>query len=135
TTHRATAEQAVGKLRALGLDMGPNWTKGVPIYGGTLDRTALLARANDGPASIAIETRHRWAFTYGDRIDELYAQLAKDARLGDEIVPGVPRVELEHAATNEDAKTGDDFLLRRTKLWLFLKPRERATIEDWFAAN
>ena len=50
-------------------------------------------------------------------------------------MPGVPRVELEHAASVEDARTGEDFLLRRTKLCLFLDEAARETVEAWFARN
>lgn len=135
TTHRATAEQVLSRLQSMGLDMGPAWTKGVPLYGGTLDRDALRARAEDGPNVISPETRRRWAFTYGDKIDDLYGLIEKDAALAAEIVPGVPRVELEHAVSVEDASTGEDFLWRRTKLRLTLDERSCERIEDWFARN
>ncbi|ODR99223.1 hypothetical protein AUC68_04235 [Methyloceanibacter methanicus] len=133
TTHRATAEQVLARLQALGLEMGPSWTKGAPAYGGTLDREALVARAQEGPASVLPQTRRRWAFTYGDKIEDLYTQIAKEPGLAEEIVPGVPRAELQHAASVEDARTGEDFLLRRTKLRLFLDEAARETVEDWFA--
>jgi glycerol-3-phosphate dehydrogenase len=119
----------------MGLDMGPAWTKGVPQYGGTLDRNALQTRAKEGPAEVALETRQRWAFTYGDKIEDLYRELEKDPAQAQEIVLGVPRVELEHVATEEDASTGEDFLWRRTKLRLFLDESGRETIEEWFAKN
>ena len=133
TTHRATAEQVLDHLQTLGLEMGPSWTKGIPTYGGTLDREALLGRVKEGPASVSPQTRRHWAFTYGDKIDDLFARIEKEPALAKEIVPGVPRVELEHAASVEDARTGEDFLLRRTKLRLVLDEAARETVEDWFA--
>jgi len=135
TTHRATAEQVLARLQSMGLDMGPAWTKGVAQYGGTLDRATLRTRAEAGPKSASPQTRKRWAFTYGDKIDDLYGQIEKDPALAEEIVPGVPRVELEHAAAVEDASTGEDFLWRRTKLRLTLDERACGTVEDWFAKN
>lgn len=135
TTHRATAEQVLARLQSMGLEMGPPWTKGVPQYGGTLDRDVLRARAEDGPQAIAPQTRMRWAFTYGDKIDNLYERVGQDPALAEEIVPGVPRVELEHAAMVEDAQTGEDFLRRRTKLHLFLDEADRDKVEEWFVRN
>lgn len=135
TTHRATAEQVLTRLQSMGLDMGPAWTKGVPQYGGTLDRETLHARAEEGPASVAPQTRQRWAFTYGDKIEDLFARIESEPSLAEEIVPGVPRVELEHAVSVEDASTGEDFLWRRTKLQLTLDEAAREMIESWFAKN
>ncbi|WP_045368768.1 glycerol-3-phosphate dehydrogenase [Methyloceanibacter caenitepidi] len=135
TTHRATAEQVLTKLQAMGLDMGPAWTKGVPQYGGTLDRDALRTRAEEGPTEVSPQTRRRWAFTYGDKIEYLFARMESDPGLAEGIVPGVPRVELEHAVSVEDASTGEDFLWRRTKLQLTLDDAARETIEDWFVKN
>jgi len=135
TTHRATAEQVLSRLQSMGLDMGPAWTKGVPQYGGTLDRDALRARADNGPGAVSRQIRQRWAFTYGDKIDDLYANLQKDPALAREIAPGVPQGELEYAAAVEDARAGEDFLWRRTKLGLFLDRPSRDKIEEWFATN
>ena len=135
TTHRATAEQVLSRLQSVGLEMGRAWTKGVPQYGGTLDRDTLGARAEQGPSAVAPQTRLRWAFTYGDKIEDLYSAIEKDPALADEIAPGVPLVELEHVAAVEDASTAEDFLWRRTKLELLLDAAGRQTIEDWFAKN
>ena len=48
---------------------------------------------------------------------------------------GVTRAELTYAVDLEDALTGEDFLLRRTKLHLTLDAGERATIGGWFATS
>lgn len=135
TTHRATAEQALNRLASLGLAMGPAWTKGIPLYGGAFDRDALLARAANGPDTIAPDTRQRWAFTYGDKIEDLYGRIATNPILAEEIAPGITRGELEYSAEVEDTRTGEDFLLRRTKLHLLLDEKARASVEDWFAKN
>ena len=135
TTHRATAEQALDRLKSLGLAMGPAWTKGVPLYGGAKSREALLVEADEGPKSILARTRARWALTYGDRVEDLFARIHEDPASAEEIAPGVPRAELEHAVTAEDARTPEDFLLRRTKLHLLLNEDGRARIGEWFAKN
>lgn len=133
TTHRATAEQALDRLQSLGLAMGPAWTKGVPLYGGGKNREALRAMARDGPETIAAPIRTRWALTYGDKIDNLFARVHEDAATAEDVAPGVPRAELEYAVAEEDARTAEDFLLRRTKLHLLLDEDGRTRIAEWFA--
>ena len=133
TTHRATAELILDKLQALGLTMGTAWTKGVQLYGGSLGRDALLARAEAGPGSVPTKTRRRWALIYGDKIDDFYARLHSDPGSAEDIAPGVPRADLDHAREEEDALSAEDFLLRRTKLRLLLDEKGRKNVEDWFS--
>ena len=134
TTHRALAETVLDRLASLGAKVGPAWTKGVTLYGGSLSRAELLTRAGQGPASLAQATRRRLAFAYGDRIEPLFARIAADQAAAAEIAPGVTRAELEHAVEVEDAMIAEDFLLRRTKLHLTLDEEGRDAIGRWFAA-
>jgi glycerol-3-phosphate dehydrogenase len=135
TTHRALAEEVLEALLKLdGPARGP-WTKDVPLYGGTLSRLELLARASHGPESIPLTTRQRWALTYGDRAETLLDRLAANPGAAEEIAPGVTRAELEHAAEIEDALTAEDFLLRRTKLYLLLEAPGRDAIARWFSSG
>ncbi len=132
TTHRAFAEEVLASLRKLGADIGGPWTKDVPLHGGTLPRHELLARAEQGPASLPLDVRRRWALTYGDQIEALFGRIACDQAAGVEIAPGVTNAELEHAVEIEDAMTAEDFLLRRTKLYLTLDETGRDTVGRWF---
>jgi len=133
TTHRALAEDVLTMLNTFGLEMSGPWTKDVPIYGGGLPRPALLARAENGPPSVSPETCRRWALTYGDRIDALFARIEAEPAASQEIAPGVPRAELEYVVEAEDAMTAEDFLLRRTKLHLLLDESGRDAVRQWFA--
>jgi glycerol-3-phosphate dehydrogenase len=133
TTHRALAEEVLDELGGLGAMIAGAWTRDVSLYGGSLSRAELLARAEDGPEAVAPATRRRWALTYGDRIEALYASVTAEPALAGEIVPGVTRAELGHAVEAEDALTGEDFLLRRTKLHLLLDEPSREAVRDWFA--
>ncbi|MEZ5827043.1 MAG: glycerol-3-phosphate dehydrogenase C-terminal domain-containing protein [Hyphomicrobiales bacterium] len=133
TTHRALAEDVLDALRGLGLETSGPWTRNVPLYGGSMPRPALLAHAEKCPESVSLETRRRWALTYGDRIDDVFARIEADAAAAQEITPGVPRAELEYVVEAEDAMTAEDFLLRRTKLHLLLDEAGRDTIRQWFA--
>ncbi len=132
TTHRALAESVLDELRNLGARIEGPWTEGVPLYGGHFSRQELLARAERGPGAVAPETRRRWALTYGDQIETLFARIARDPATAEEIAPGIMRAELEHAIETEDAMTEEDFLLRRTKLWLTLPPASREAVTAWF---
>jgi glycerol-3-phosphate dehydrogenase len=134
TTHRALAEDVLGTIQGLGAEMGPAWTKDVPLYGGTLGRPALLARAKHGPDTISYETRRRWAFAYGDQIEALFARITADKAQAEEIAPGVTRAELAYAVEIENAMTAEDFLLRRTKLHFLLHEADRKAVERWFTA-
>lgn len=133
TTHRALAEDVLFMLNTFGLEMGEPWTKDAPLYGGGMARDLLLAHAEKGPASVSPDIRRRWALTYGDRVDDVFARLDADAAAAEKIAPGVPRAELEYAVEIEDARTAGDFLLRRTKLHLLLDEKGRETIGAWFA--
>lgn len=132
TTHRALAETVLDELRILGARIGGRWTEGVPLYGGHLSRKELLARAERGSMSVAPETRRRWALTYGDQVDTLFARISRDPAAARDIAPGIVQAELEHAAETEDAMTAEDFLLRRTKLWLTLPSATREGLTAWF---
>ena len=132
TTHRALAETVLDELRILGAKIGGPWTAGVPLYGGHLPRKELLARAERGPLSIALETRRRWGLTYGDQVETLFARISRDPAAAREIAPGVVLAELEHVAETEDAMTADDFLLRRTKLALTLSAEAQHAVANWF---
>jgi glycerol-3-phosphate dehydrogenase len=133
TTHRLLAEEVLDRLAKLGANVSGPWTKGIPLFGGSLARAELLALAERGPASIPYQTRRRVAFTYGDQTPTLFARVATDRTAAAEIAPGVTRAELEHAVESEDAMTAEDFLLRRTKLHLTLNPAGRDAISSWFA--
>lgn len=135
TTHRALAEDVLFMLSTFGLEMSGPWTKNAPLYGGGLDRPSLLARAEAGPEIIPAATRQRWALSYGDRIEALFARIEADPATAEEVAPGVPRAELDYVMDVEDAMTAEDFLLRRTKLHLLLDEAGRDAIREWFAVN
>jgi glycerol-3-phosphate dehydrogenase len=135
TTHRALAEDVLERLRQLGAETGGTWTRDIPLYGGSLPRAELLARAADGPESVPAGTRRRWALTYGDRIEALFSRISAEPALAGEIAPGVTRAELGYAAEIEDAMTAEDFLLRRTRLHLLLDAAGRRAVQQWFATG
>ena len=132
TSHRLLAEAVCAKLAATGLAVAGPWTAKAPLHGGDLDRAELEALAQQGPRAISIETRRRWAFTYGSRSADFYEHIGADPGLAKEVVAGVPAVELQHAFKTEDARDAEDFLYRRTKLFIDLESAAHERLARWF---
>ncbi len=132
TTHRVLAEQTMDTLSRLSVSIGSPWTARSRLFGGALDRVALVDLADQGPAQLSSTTRRRLVFTYGDVAETLFRRMAERPDLAREIAPGVPEIELLHAREAEDAMTADDFLYRRTKLALLLDDAGRQSIAGWF---
>ena len=132
TTHRALAEQVLGRLTSQDPSIPGPWTADQPLYGGTLDRNQLMQLAERGPESLAPAIRRRWAFTYGDQAQTLFDRISQDSKRAREIAPGVVEAELAYSCEVEDARGPQDFLMRRTKLHYLLGPEDRARIGRWF---
>lgn len=132
TTHRRLAEKVMDRVTRMGATMELGWTASEPLHGGKYDRVKLAQIAAEGPASLSEELRYRWAFTYGDQCLHLFENVLSSAALAKQIVPGVLEAELRHARDIEDARTGADFLMRRTKLFLALSETDAEKINRWF---
>ena len=84
------------------------------------------------PDTLPHNIRRRWALSYGDQIQHLYESVMREPELATEIAPGVTLAELIYAREVEDAMTGEDFLLRRSKLHLTLDRPARDAIVQWW---
>jgi len=132
STHRRLGERVTRELARLGAEVGPPWTDRAPVHGGALDPAALAALSREGPASVPPAVRRRWAFTYGACTRALYARVQAEPASARAVAPGVPEAELRHALETEDVVEPEDFLCRRTKLFLALGEREREAVSGWF---
>jgi glycerol-3-phosphate dehydrogenase len=138
TTFRRLAEQAVDALApALGCTASA-WTRFAFLPGGDLPAAAgtpqdvfaaYVGRLQKRYPHYPPATVHRLAPLYGSAAPGL---LATTARM---IAADVSAAELEHSWTREWARTGEDYLWRRTKLGLHLAPAEQARIAAWFEAR
>jgi len=135
TTHRSLAEEVMTRLGRLGAAMGPAWTRGAPLPGGALTRDQLAVLADEGPETLDLATRRRWVSTYGDRTRLLYDAIEGDPTLARMVAPGIAEAELVHAREREDARSAEDFLYRRTKLFIDQTASGRAEVEAWFAGE
>lgn len=132
TTHRDLAETVMEALARMGASMGGAWTRGALLPGGQFAHRELDTHARQGPEVLDLEIRLRWARTYGDRMMTLFDQIARHPEQAREIVAGVPEAELIFARESEDVATAEDFLYRRTKLFLSLPQSSQQTLKDWF---
>lgn len=123
TTYRQLAHAALEKL----LPFFPTasrqeWTGEALLPGG---------EAYDIPAGLPDELARRWQRQYGARMKDILGGEA----LGEPVAGDIHPCELRYARDHEWARTGEDFLWRRTKQGLFLNASERALIDAWFAQN
>jgi len=139
TTYRlvakAVVDRAVDALRAAG-DRRPfprSRTGEVPLPGGAAPEAALaaaaLSRDGHGVAPAVID---HLAGRYGSRLDEVLGLVARDQRLGEPIVAGLPdpRAEVVEAVEREWAFTLEDVMRRRTQLALRDATAGAAAAED-----
>ena len=74
----------------------------------------------------------RWARAYGARVELI---LARPGGLGDEVVDGLYRAELDYLFEHEWARSADDVLWRRSKLGLHLTPAQRQRVAQWWQVH
>ncbi|MGC0373075.1 glycerol-3-phosphate dehydrogenase/oxidase [Streptomyces sp. SAI-229] len=120
TTYRRMAEDAVDTaVRVRGLPAGPSPTASLPLVGAAPPH--VLARL---PAPRRLVRR------YGTEAPAVHALGARDARLGEPVLPGYPvtRAELLWSLRHEGALDEEDVLDRRTRIGLV--PADRATALD-----
>jgi glycerol-3-phosphate dehydrogenase len=127
TTYRliaaAVVDRVVARLRGEGdaRRFAPCRTGDVPLPGGGADPDALAAAAvsRDGHG-LAPNVIGHLAGRYGSRLAELLGLVARDRRLGEPLVGGLPerRAEVVSAVESEWALTLEDVLRRRTQVAL-----------------
>jgi len=127
TTYRLVAKTVVDRvvdaLRAAGdrRRFQPSRTGEVPLPGGAAPPATLagaaLSRDGHGVAPAVID---HLAGRYGSRLDEVLGLVARDQRLGEPIVAGLPdpRAEVVEAVEREWALTLEDVMRRRTQVAL-----------------
>jgi glycerol-3-phosphate dehydrogenase len=135
TTFRRLAEEATEKLgKALGKS-GATWTADAPLPGGDIanaDFAGFLTGLKRSRPWLPDALALRLARAYGTRVERLLGDAKGLGDLGIDFGGGVFEAELDYAAREEFAMTGDDFLWRRSKLGLHLDAAIRDAIGGWF---
>jgi glycerol-3-phosphate dehydrogenase len=119
TTFRGMAEEVVDRIaRSLGKG-GSCRTRSLPLgFRGELRPALQLAATEAAKLGLPPEAGRRLVHRFGDDWTEALRLIEGDPSLGQPAVGGFPvlNVELELARTREMAMTGEDVLVRRTRL-------------------
>jgi glycerol-3-phosphate dehydrogenase len=134
TTYRKLAEHALEKL---GVPRA-SWTAREDLPGGDIDPErfdAFVARQRERYPWLAPETVQRLARAYGTRMDNLLGDAQGTNDLGEHLGGDLHAPELEYLVREEFARTAEDVLKRRSKLYLHLSPEAQARVGNWFESR
>ncbi len=138
TTYRRLAEAVLAKLGTVLDGTGADWTAGVPLPGGDFPVDGVAKLGNDLKTQFAF-LDERWA----GRLVRMYgtdaARMLDGARgrndLGEDFGATITARELDWAVDKEWARTGEDFLWRRSKLGLQLDAAGAARVDAYIQAH
>ncbi|QIQ85516.1 glycerol-3-phosphate dehydrogenase [Erythrobacter sp.] len=131
TTYRKLAEHALGELGVGGRE----WTASEPLPGGDIDPGAfeVFVRAMEVRYSfLEPATVRRLARAYGTRIDAVLGDAEGTNDLGAHMGGDLYAAELEYLVAQEFARSAEDVLKRRSKLYLHLDAEAQARVAAWF---
>ncbi|NJD32235.1 MAG: glycerol-3-phosphate dehydrogenase [Gammaproteobacteria bacterium] len=138
TTYRKLAEDVLDELApALGWPLR-HWTAGAPLPGGDMpnaDFAAFLARLRRTYGWAPEPLLRRYARAYGTRAERILGGARSPGDLGEEILPGLYRSEIDYLRREEWAVTAEDILYRRSKLALHVPPGSEDRLDAWLASH
>ncbi|UWR45960.1 glycerol-3-phosphate dehydrogenase [Phaeobacter inhibens] len=138
TTYRKLAEAALEKIATVFPDLPRDWTAGVALPGGNFpvgDVAKLTAKlAQDYPFLSPYATR-RLIRAYGTEAWEVLGNATSAEDLGQAFGATITARELDWTITHEWVRTGEDYLLRRTKLALRLTEEERTAVDSYIRSK
>ncbi len=138
TTYRRLAQEAMDRLAPLlaspvGGDRSQSALPGGDIPQADFD--AFVTNLKSDYPKLCPQLLKRWAHAYGTRIQTLLAGVRCTEDLGEPVLPGLYRVELDYLRTVEWATCAEDVLWRRSKLGLHLPPDATAVLDAWLVAH
>ena len=131
TTYRKLAEHALSELGVT----GDSWTADVSLPGGdfpveeTDKRLAQFQQRYDWFPSDGIRRLFR---AYGTAITDILGDAKGTDQLGTHFGGSLYEAELKYLVRSEFARSADDVLRRRSKLYLHLSAEEQKAVHDWF---
>ncbi|WP_031555205.1 glycerol-3-phosphate dehydrogenase [Parvularcula oceani] len=134
TTYRVLALEALEKLEPHLPPMAPEWTHEAPLPGGDFAdfEDALLAFRKDRPWLPEAIAR-RYLRDYGTRAARITKGAVSLSDLGRDFGSGIHEAELRYVRDHEFARSGADFLWRRSKRGLHSDEATRAAVTEWFS--
>lgn len=131
TTYRKLAEQAVDKLKPYFPHLPTSVTEHTPLPGGDIrdhDFNQFLSTMQQQFDWLPDAVCRRYARTYGTRMTTLLQNATALIDLGQHFGDGVYQREVDFVIAQEWVKQPDDFLQRRSKLYLHISKATRETI-------
>lgn len=142
TTYRRLAEQALEKLApflpSLSSAAGKPWTADAPLPGGDIphgDFEAFAKGLERTFPGFPAPMLHRLARAYGTRVTAILGGAETVAGLGRHFGGDLYQAEVDYLAAREWACTGQDILLRRSRLALHLGPEVEAALDAYLAGG
>lgn len=136
TTYRKLAEHALEKLPSqFGGLSTRQWTADEPLPGGDIkpaEFDAFVARMQDRYSFLPPATVLRLARAYGTRMIDVLSDKQGLNDMGAHLGGDLYAAELRYLVEHEFARSADDVMRRRSKLYLHLSPEEQARVEAWF---
>jgi glycerol-3-phosphate dehydrogenase len=132
TTYRKLAEHALEKLPGI---PSRRWTAGENLPGGDIEPTefdAFVARMQERYAFLPPAMVLRLARAYGTRMTDFLGRKQSINELGVHLGGDLYAAELRYLVETEFARSAEDVLKRRSKLYLHLSAQEQARVADWF---
>lgn len=129
TTYRKLAEQALAKL-----DLGANWTAGVPLPGGDFEIEGISSLV-DALLSQYAFLSNKWAWrlvrAYGRDSWKILGPAKSADDLGQDFGATLTEAEVHWLMTHEFAQSAEDVLWRRSKLGLRLDAEATTALDAW----
>jgi glycerol-3-phosphate dehydrogenase len=138
TTYRTLSEHALNKLAPFFPHIKSAWTKQAILPGGDLPNGSLsqyIATVQSRFPFLSFDELSRLAHLYGTRVNMILDGSTSKTDLGEYFGGGCYERELRYAIDHEFVKKPEDFLRRRTKLYLTLNPSEIKKISVWIEKN
>lgn len=133
TTYRKLAEDVLDELTdTLHEDVG-TWTKDNPLPGGDIldaDFESYAKAQSDTLGWLDPEVRRRLLRAYGTRAHELLGDSKSTTDLGHHYGSGLYQAEVDYLVDREFARTAEDILRRRTKLYLHMSAENQARLKE-----
>ena len=135
TTYRELAEEAVAELAPLFEGLPKTWTRHASLPGGDIPAAnfdAYLSGLVLTHPHLPVEFLTRLARAYGTRTRDLLGDAETLADLGREFGGSLTEREVAWLVDQEFARSAEDILYRRSKLYLHMTKEEQGAFTDWF---
>jgi glycerol-3-phosphate dehydrogenase len=138
TTYRKLAERVLQQLAPFLPAAGTPWTGRTPLPGGDFPGSSfkdLVAGLQARFPFLTHDFAARLARAYGTRAPQILRDAASPHDLGTHFGADLYQVEIDYLIEHEWARTGDDVLLRRSKMILHLSHEEAERVREYVASK